>query len=140
ALVTGATSGIGRATAVQLVRHGWKVFAVGRRRSNLESLATDCQDLSRLLIPVAADVTDDAPVTALYDTAEAQGGVDTVVRLSGGSVGAELFAVSVLSDLEWMIGRGVLRSLRVISHLLPLLRATGPGTVLNHLSTAVLVP
>lgn len=139
ALVTGATSGIGRATAVQLVRNGWKVFAVGRRRNNLESLATDCQDLSGLLIPVVADVTDDASVTALYDTVEAQGGVDTVLNIAGGAVGAEPIAEADLADWEWMIDTNVLGSLRVIKQFLPMLRAHGAGTILNLTSTAGVV-
>ncbi|GAA4108708.1 SDR family oxidoreductase [Enteractinococcus coprophilus] len=139
ALVTGATSGIGRATAIKLVRDGWQVFAAGRRTENLETLAQDCHQLSGTLIPVATDVTDDASVQALYDTIEAQGGIDTVLNIAGGAMGAEAVADASLSDWEWMYDTNVLGSLRVIKQFLPMLRAHGAGTVLNLTSTAGIV-
>lgn len=139
ALVTGATSGIGRATAHHLVSDGWRVFAAGRRTENLESLAQQCAQLSGTLIPVATDVTDQAAIQALHDTVEAQGGIDTLLNIAGGAMGAEPIAEANISDWEWMIKTNVLGSLRVIQQFLPMLRAHGEGTVLNLTSTAGLV-
>ena len=76
-------------------------------------------------------------MTALYDTVEAQGGVDTVLNIAGGAVGAEPIAEADLADWEWMIDTNVLGSLRVIN--LPMLRAHGAGTILNLTSTAGVV-
>lgn len=139
ALVTGATSGIGRATAHQLVSDGWKVFATGRRAENLETLAEACHELPGTLIPVTTDVTDDASIDALFQTVASQGGVDTILNIAGGAMGAEPIAEAELSDWEWMIETNVLGSLRVIKKFLPMLRDHGAGTILNLTSTAGVV-
>lgn len=139
ALVTGATSGIGRATVLKLVGDGWKVFAIGRRRENLDSLAQDCATTSGVLIPVPTDVTDNASITTLYETIEAHGGIDTVLNIAGGAMGTESIADANLSDWQWMYETNVLGSLRVIQRFLPMLRAHGAGTILNLTSTAGIV-
>jgi NADP-dependent 3-hydroxy acid dehydrogenase YdfG len=136
ALVTGATSGIGRATARHLVSDGWKVFAAARRTEKLDSLAQECEHLSGTLIAVATDVTDDDSIDALYETVQSQGGIDTLLNIAGGAMGAEPIAEAEISDWEWMIETNVLGSLRVIKKFLPMLRAHGEGTILNLTSTA----
>ncbi len=139
ALVTGATSGIGRATAMHLVSDGWKVFAAGRRAENLDTLAKECETLAGTLVPVVTDVTDAASIDELYQTVEDQGGVDTILNIAGGAMGAESIAEAKISDWEWMIETNVLGSLRVIQKFLPMLRAHGAGTILNLTSTAGVV-
>jgi len=136
ALVTGATSGIGRATARQLVSDGWKVFAAARRTEKLDSLEQECEHLSGTLISVATDVTDDDSTEALYNTVQSQGGIDTLLNIAGGAMGAEPIAEAEISDWEWMIETNVLGSLRVIKKFLPMLREHGEGTILNLTSTA----
>src|SRR5699024_10807084 len=71
ALVTGATSGIGRATAKKLISDGWTVFAAGRLQQQLETLATECEQLPGRLVLVATDVSDNASIDALFSTVEA---------------------------------------------------------------------
>lgn len=139
ALVTGATSGIGRATAYQLVSDGWQVFAASRRTENLDSLNQECEELPGKLIPVATDVTDEASIDALYDTVDAQGGIDTLLNIAGGAMGSEPIADTDIADWEWMIETNVLGSLRVIQKFLPMLRKHGAGTILNLTSTAGIV-
>ena len=60
AVVSGATTGIGRATALELARRGWRVYAVGRRAERLEELQAQGvgEDVPGMLIPCALDVTD----------------------------------------------------------------------------------
>lgn len=139
ALVTGATSGIGRATALRLVRDGWKVFAAGRRAANLQTLAEECRALSGTLIPLSTDVTNDDDIAGLHDSISAQGGIDTILNIAGGAMGTETIADAKLGDWEWMINTNVLGSLRVIKQFLPMLRAHGAGTILNLTSTAGIV-
>src|SRR5699024_6167793 len=136
ALVTGATSGIGRATAYKLVSDGWTVFAAGRRKENLDTLASECEGLTGQLVPVTVDVTDDASIETLYATVEAAGGIDTVLNIAGGAMGAESIADGNIDDWQWMIETNVFGSLRVIQTFLPMLRAHGEGTILNLTSTA----
>src|SRR5699024_3149609 len=101
AVVSGATSGVGRATAQRLVADGWNVVAAVRRTANLETLVKECKNLPGTLIPVTADVTDDDSVAALYDTIANQGGVDTVLNIAGGAMGTETIEAANLADWEW---------------------------------------
>ena len=139
ALVTGATSGIGRATAKKLVSDGWMVFAAGRRQEHLETLAAESEQLAGKLVPVATDVTDEASIHTLFTTIEAAGGIDTVLNIAGGALGTEPIAEAKLEDWQWMIETNVLGSLRIIRKFLPMLRAHGEGTILNLTSTAGVV-
>ena len=139
ALVTGATSGIGRATAQKLVSDGWTVYAAGRRQTHLNELETACQQLPGKLIPLVTDVTNDASIDAAYTTINAAGGIDTILNIAGGALGAESVAEGKLDDWRWMIETNVLGSLRVIQKFLPMLRAHGAGTILNLTSTAGVV-
>jgi NADP-dependent 3-hydroxy acid dehydrogenase YdfG len=71
ALVTGATSGIGRATAIALVREGVTVIATGRRVSALEELAKACAGMAGRVQPAPGDMADTAFVKRLAGEASA---------------------------------------------------------------------
>ena len=63
ALITGAGSGIGRATARKLFKHGYRVVLAGRNKAPLEALAEEAQQLGQEALAVPTDVTDAAPVS-----------------------------------------------------------------------------
>jgi NAD(P)-dependent dehydrogenase (short-subunit alcohol dehydrogenase family) len=65
--VTGAGSGIGKATALKLLANGYSVVLTGRRQAPLDALATDAQANGQDALAVACDVTDAASVAALFD-------------------------------------------------------------------------
>src|SRR5260370_40906756 len=67
ALITGAGSGIGRATARKLFQHGYRVVLAGRSKAPLEALADEAQQLGHEALAVPTDVTDAASVAALFD-------------------------------------------------------------------------
>ena len=67
ALVTGAGSGIGRATALRLLEHGYSVVLTGRRQAPLDELADEAWQRGADALAVACDVSDAASVTALFD-------------------------------------------------------------------------
>jgi len=95
ALVTGAGSGIGRATALALSKAGFSVCLTGRRREPLEETAALAPDSETLVTP--ADVTDPASVTALFQAIEARfGRLDVLFNNAGGNVPSTNFG-----DLTW---------------------------------------
>ncbi len=67
ALVTGAGSGIGRATSRKLLAHGYSVVLTGRRQAPLDALADEAQQHGADAFALACDVTDAASVAALFD-------------------------------------------------------------------------
>ena len=82
AVVTGGGSGIGAAAAIALARDGWWVVVVGRREQALNELADTYPDLR--LVPIAADVTDEASVRALFsETVNRHGRVDLLFNNAG---------------------------------------------------------
>ena len=84
ALVTGASSGIGEATARSLAGHGAAVAVVARRRERLDALAADIESGGGRALAIEADVTDEAQaVDAVERTVAELGRLDTVVNNAG---------------------------------------------------------
>lgn len=82
ALVTGASSGIGQATARQLAADGMRVAVAARRGAALEALAAECDEGQ--VLPVQADLRDPAQIGALFERVrERWGGVDVMVNNAG---------------------------------------------------------
>lgn len=132
AVVTGASSGIGEATARKLCADGWIVYAVARRAERLEALAGETG-----AIPVATDITDQAQVDVLRDRVlDDQGTVDALVNISGGALGTDPVGQAKDDDWQFMFELNVLGTMRLIRAFLPALRDNGQGTVLNLTSTA----
>ncbi|MFC7402567.1 SDR family oxidoreductase [Citricoccus sp. GCM10030269] len=138
AVVTGASSGIGRATAARLAAQGWTVYALARRAERLQSLVDEVPEGTGTVIPLPADVTDTADVERVREQVEAAGRVDTVLCIAGGARGTDRVADGRLEDWDWMYRVNVLGTLNVTQAFLPMLRATGRGTLLILTSTAAL--
>ena len=103
ALVTGAGSGIGRASALGSWREGYAVVLAGRRRAALEETAAQAgPDRDRALV-VPADVTDPASVAALFDaTRETFGRLDVLFNNAGtGAPAVPLEDLTVSSGSGW---------------------------------------
>ena len=119
AVVTGASSGIGRATARRLVEEGWHVLAVARREDRLEELAaeTGCEVL-------AVDITADDSVDRLVARARELfgSGLNAVVHVAGGALGVETAAEADLEKWQRMYDINVLGTVRVTRALLPALK------------------
>ena len=139
--MTGASSGIGRATALRLARTGWAVLAVARRADRLDRLVAeaDAAALPGTIVPVVADLTEQVDVDAVLEAVRRQGGVDTLVNIAGGARGVDSVAEARAEDWDWMFQVNVMATLRLTQALLPTLRAHGRGTVLVLSSTAGVV-
>jgi hypothetical protein len=97
ALVTGASSGIGRATAVTLANHGAAVAVAARREERLERLVADIEAEGGTALAVPTDVTDtDAVAEMVATTREELGGLDVLVN----NAGVMLLAPVVRADHE----------------------------------------
>ena len=133
AVVTGASSGIGAATARRLVGEGFHVVAAARRADRLEELVREVGDATA----VECDITDDASVARLAGTvAGLDGTLTLLVNNAGGARGMDPVASASVDDWQWMYDVNVLGTLRVTKALLPALEASGEGTIVTIGSTA----
>lgn len=128
AVVTGASSGIGAATARRLSREGYHVFCAARRTDRIEALAREVDGTA-----VTCDITSDDDVARL---AEAVGNrVDVLVNNAGGAYGLEPVAEADLAAWSRMFELNVVGTARVTKSLLPALMAA-EGIVVFMTSTA----
>ena len=121
AVVTGASSGIGEATARRLASDGFEVVIGARRVDRLDRIARDIGARAVLL-----DVTDDASVAAF--TAEVPR-CRVLVNNAGGALGLDPVAGADLDAWRWMYEANVLGTVRVTQALLPALQASGDALV-----------
>lgn len=130
-LVTGCSSGIGRATALEAALRGHRVFASARKRSDLAELERR-ENLEALVL----DVTDAASVRAAADRVLARAGrLDALVNNAGyGQYGA---SEEVTLD-EWraQFDVNLFGAIAVMQAVLPAMRAAGGGTIVNVSSVA----
>ena len=121
AVVTGASSGIGAATAAALATAGFDVVVGARRLDKLREVA---EPIGARVLPL--DVTDDESVAAFAaEVAECS----VLVNNAGGALGLERIEDADLGHWQAMFDTNVLGTLRVTKALLPALRASGDGLV-----------
>jgi NADP-dependent 3-hydroxy acid dehydrogenase YdfG len=129
AVVTGASSGIGAATARALAGDGFHVVCAARRGERIAVLADEIGGAA-----VVCDVTD---ADSVADLARAAGDrVDVLVNNAGGAFGSDPVESASVAEWQRMYDVNVLGTLRVTQALLPALRAAGTGLVVNVGSTA----
>ncbi len=135
--MTGASSGIGAATARRLATSGFQVVAAARRADRLGALADELGDA---IIPVACDITSDSDVALLADAVRASGApLALLVNNAGGAFGLDPVESADLGDWQRMFEVNVLGTLRVTKALLPDLERSGEGTIVMISSTAGLI-
>jgi NADP-dependent 3-hydroxy acid dehydrogenase YdfG len=137
AIVTGASSGIGAATARRLAAEGFHVLAAARRADRLRELTDRIVADGGRATPVVCDVTSDESVAELARTAAGLGEpVTLLVNNAGGARGLDPIEAASVTDWQWMYDVNVLGTLRVTRALLPALEASGAGSVIVVSSTA----
>ena len=121
AVVTGASSGIGEATARQLAAAGFTVVCAARRPQRIERLADEIGG-----VPVVCDVTNPDDVQRL---AEAVGPrLDVLVNNAGGAYGLDPVESASVDEWRAMYEVNVIGTLQVTQALLPALKASGAGS------------
>jgi NADP-dependent 3-hydroxy acid dehydrogenase YdfG len=129
AVVTGASSGIGAATARRLAADGFHVVLGARRKDRLDALAAELDGTA-----IALDVTSDESVAAFV--AALAGPVRVLVNNAGGAKGLDPIERADVEDWRWMFEVNVLGTLRMTKALIPALEASGAGHVVVMGSTA----
>jgi NADP-dependent 3-hydroxy acid dehydrogenase YdfG len=129
AVVTGASSGIGAATARALAKAGYHVFLAARRAERIEALAAEIGGTA-----VATDVTSAESVAALAETVGER--LDLLVNNAGGAFGLEPVAQADAGAWQQMYDVNVLGLMQVTKALLPALVASGAGAIVSVNSTA----
>lgn len=136
AVVTGASSGIGEATARTLAGQGFHVITVARRADLITALAEEIGGTA-----VVADVSDQAAVAALAEECDRvsdslSGSINVLVNNAGGALGLAPVSEADLEHWRWMWETNVLGTLQVTRALLPGLIASGDGLIVTVTSIA----
>lgn len=141
ALVTGASSGIGEATARALARAGYAVALAARRGERLERLAAEIRAAGGAALPVVADLRDDAQIVALVETVEAQlGPIEVLVNNAGVSVRHRAWRPGD-EVIDTVLDTNLLGPIRVTRAVAPGMVRRGRGRIVNigslaaHVST-----
>lgn len=137
AVITGASSGIGWATAAAFRAAGWEVLGVARRTERLEALAAETG-----AEVFTADVTDEAQVLAMAERVRELGGAHVVVNNAGGAFGLDSVEAGSVDDWRRMFEANVVSLKLVTSAMLPILResvAVGDGVEVVDAGTIVTV-
>jgi NADP-dependent 3-hydroxy acid dehydrogenase YdfG len=133
AVITGASSGIGAATAVKLAKAGYRVILAARRADRISDLAGRIRGNGGEADPVILDVTDRAAVDRFAERLDC---CDVLVKNAGGAFGADTVAEGDAAEWQAMFDVNVLGTLHVTQALLPKLIASGDGTIVVMGSTA----
>ena len=129
AVVTGASSGIGAATARHLAAEGFHVFCAARREDRVTALAAELGGTA-----VRCDVTSEDDVAALAEQVGPR--LDVLVNNAGGAYGSSPVAEADADEWRRMYEVNVVGLMQVTRALLPALVASGAGVILNVGSTA----
>ena len=136
AIVTGASSGIGEATAVALAAEGVKVTLVARRADRLEQLTKQISESGGQAISIIADLTDEMQVRDMVFKANAYWGrIDILVNNAGVML---LGSVDGADTEDWrrMVNTNLLGLMYVTHAVLPLMKAQKTGHIVNISSVA----
>jgi len=134
ALITGSTSGIGRAIALRFAEEGASVIVTGRDRARGEEVARGCRGRARF---IAGDLFDAATPRDLVDAALAEFGALTVLVNNAAGGGGDGPAAQ-LEDEQWraILEVDLLAVARLCRLAMPSLRACGHGSIINMSSRA----
>lgn len=129
ALVTGASSGIGAATALALAEEGASVAIAARRLARLDTLADRIRAMGGNVLPIETDVTDEAQVGNMVERAvETFGRLDLLLAIAGVGVAAP-FHNTTTAEYREMVDVNILGTLYPIHAALPYMRKQGRGHI-----------
>lgn len=133
-VVTGAGSGIGRATASRVAREGGRVVAVDISQERLDDLVASHAGAD--VVPVAGDITDDASIAAIVEAAGER--IDALANVAG--IMDDMTPVGEVSDAVWsrVFRINVDGTMKLMRAVVPGMLANGAGSIVNVASEAAL--
>lgn len=135
-VVTGASSGIGRESALQFARRGYDLAVAARRLPQLESLAEECRAAGARCLPIATDVTRRDDCERLIATAERElGAIEILVNNAGFAI-FDAIENAKPDDLESMMQTNYFGAVWCTQAVLPRMLARGRGTIVMVSSIA----
>ncbi len=143
ALVTGAGSGIGRATALALLEEGWRVVLAGRRREALDETARLAGDHTPHAAPIAADVSDPASVADLFAAiGRTHARLDLLFNNAGSNTRATNFGELTWEQWRHVVGVNLDGAFLVAHAAFCMMRDQTPqgGRIINNGSISAHVP
>ncbi|NCN40389.1 SDR family NAD(P)-dependent oxidoreductase [bacterium] len=140
-LITGASSGIGKATALLLARKGHDVFMVARRKEKLEEIARTSSTVVGTLLVDELDVTNKIAIQNFCENhKDWLKGIDVLINNAGLALGQAAFPETTDEDHDTMIATNITGLLTLTRAILPLMKANKWGHVLNLGSVAGITP
>ncbi len=137
AVVTGAGSGVGRATALLLAREGWRVALVGRRAENLDETSALAGTAADRLSSWVCDIADETAVAAMgRGVLERLGEVDLLVNAAGTNIPRRSLEVLASADYRLLLDTNLNGAYWCVQAFLPAMRRRGQGTIVNVISDA----
>jgi NADP-dependent 3-hydroxy acid dehydrogenase YdfG len=140
AVVTGASSGIGKAIALSLAAHGAEVCLVARRRELLENVANQIQALSSRAHACPVDLTRDEEIRALGEKAQREFGRVNILVLCGGAIFHGTLEKASIADFDLMYRSNLRGHYLLIQTMLPLLRKSAGQIVFINSSAGLRSP
>lgn len=132
ALITGATSGFGKATALKFAASGYNLIVTGRRKERLDELTTELQSKGVNVLPLAFDVRDRKSVDEKI--AELNGRwkkIDLLVNNAGLALGRDFFDEANMDDWETMIDTNLKGLIYMSRAVIPFMKEQGRGQIIN---------
>jgi NADP-dependent 3-hydroxy acid dehydrogenase YdfG len=132
-VVTGAGSGVGRATALKFASEGWSVVLLGRRREALaETIGQTSSGARERLVAIPCDLGDRAAVgTMARDVLGRFGRIDALVNAAGTNIPQRSLSDLSLADYTAVMDANVNGVLTIVQAFLPAMRQQGEGTIVN---------
>lgn len=137
-LITGATSGFGKAITYTFAAAGWNCIITGRRKDRLETIATDLQTKYAIqVLSLVFDVQDRKTVTdTLNHLPEEWQAIDVLVNNAGLALGRDSFENANLDDWDTMMDTNVKGLMYVTKAIIPFMISRKKGHIINIGSTA----
>ena len=131
ALITGASQGIGQATALLFAKNGYDLIMTARTKDRLESTGEEIRSLGSQVLAIATDVRDRSAVEALVNLGiERYGAIDVLINNAGVCMSAPMAETSI-EDWERIINTNLWGYIYTIKALLPHFIARGQGNIIN---------